>query len=71
MITLTSQEPISALILYVAASHSVVYAALVQEKAKDEKRQHQPVYFVSEVLSSSICNMTEMEKIAYDVLMES
>jgi hypothetical protein len=71
MITLISLDPASALLLYVAASHQAVSIALVQEKAKDGKLQHQPVYFFSKVLSSSKCNITEMEKIAYVVLMAS
>jgi hypothetical protein len=39
MITLTSQEAASALLLYVATSHQAVSVALVQEKAKDGKLQ--------------------------------
>jgi hypothetical protein len=37
MVTLTRPKPTSALLLYVAASHSAASATLVQEKAKDEK----------------------------------
>jgi hypothetical protein len=71
MITLMSSELASALLLYAAESHSAVSADLMQDKAKDEKIQQQSVYFVSEVLSSSKCNMTEMEKMSYVVLMAS
>ena len=71
MTTLTSSEPASALLLYVATSHRTVSIALVWEKAKDGKLQQQPIYFVSEVLSISKCNMMEMEKIAYTSLMAS
>jgi hypothetical protein len=39
------------LLLYVAASHSAVSAALVQEKQDGQIKKQAPVYFVSEVLS--------------------
>jgi hypothetical protein len=39
------------LLLYVAASHSAVNAALVQEKQDGQIKRQAPVYFVSEVLS--------------------
>jgi hypothetical protein len=37
----------------------------------DGKTQQCPVYYVSEVLTSSKCNMTELEKISYAVIMAS
>jgi hypothetical protein len=40
MITLTSPEPASTLLLYVVASHNIVSVTLVQEKTKDGKLQH-------------------------------
>jgi ribonuclease HI len=52
------------LLLYVAASHAAVIAALVQEKQV-------LVYFVSKVLSPSKRNYTELEKVLYVVLMAS
>jgi hypothetical protein len=69
--TLTSLDPALPLLLYIAASHSAVSAALVQEKERDDKAQQCPVYFVSEVLTSSKFNMTELEKISYAVIMAS
>ena len=69
--TLISPGPALPLLLYTAASPSAVSAALVQEKAKGGKAHQYPVYFVSEVLTSSKCNMTELEKIAYAVIMAS
>jgi hypothetical protein len=60
MITLTSPDPAFTLLLYIAASHSTISAALVQGKAKDGKLQKQPIYLVSEVLNSSKCNMMEI-----------
>jgi hypothetical protein len=65
-----STSPGATLLLYVAASHSAVSAALVQEKDGQVKKQA-PVYFVYEVLSLSKKNYTELEKVLYAVLMAS
>jgi hypothetical protein len=46
------------LLLYVAASHSAVSAALVQENLDGQVKKQAPVYFVSEVLSLSKKNYT-------------
>jgi hypothetical protein len=70
-VTLTSLDPALPLLLYIAPSPSAVYAALVQESCKHSKTQQWPVYFVFEVLTNSKCNMTELEKIAYAVIMAS
>jgi hypothetical protein len=59
------------LLLYVAASHSAVSVALVQEKLEGQAKKQVPVYFVSEVLSLSKKNYTELVKVLYAVLMES
>jgi ribonuclease HI len=69
--TLTPPVPEAPLLLYVAASHSVVSAALVQEKLEEQTKKQVPVYFVSEVLSLSKKNYTELEKVLYAVLMAS
>jgi ribonuclease HI len=74
LIQLTMLTPPSSgapLLLYVAASHAAVSAALVQEKQDDQAKKQVPVYFVSEVLSPSKRNYTELEKVLYDVLMAS
>jgi hypothetical protein len=55
----------------VAALHSAVSAALVQEKLEGQIKKQAPVYFVSEVLSLSKKNYTELEKVLYAVLMAS
>jgi hypothetical protein len=55
----------------VAASHSAVSAALVQEKLEGQTKKQVPVYFVSEVLSLSKKNYTKLEKVLYAVLMAS
>ena len=64
LVTLTSPDPVLPLLLYIAASTSAVSAALVQERCKEGNTQQCPVYFVSEVLTTSKCNMVELEKIA-------
>jgi ribonuclease HI len=69
--TLTPPSPGAPLLLYVAASHSTVSAALVQEKLDGQIKKQAPVYFVSEVLSLSNKNYTELEKLLYAVLMAS
>jgi hypothetical protein len=69
--TLTPPSPGAPLLLYVAASHSAVSAALVQEKQDGQVKKQAPVYFVSEVLSFSKKNYTELEKVLYAVLMAS
>jgi hypothetical protein len=57
--------------LYVASSHAAVSAALVQEKKEGRGRKQMPVYNVSEVLSASKTNYTEIENVLYVVLMAS
>jgi ribonuclease HI len=69
--TLTPPVLGAPLLLYVAASHSAVSAALVQEKLAGQAKKQVPLYFVSEVLSLSKKNYTELEKVLYAVLMAS
>jgi ribonuclease HI len=69
--TLTPPSPGAPLLLYVAASHSAASATLVQEKLDGQVKKQAPVYFVSEVLSLSKKNYTELEKVLYAVLMAS
>ena len=69
--TLTPPTLGAPLLLYVAASHSAVSAALVQEKLEGQTKKQVPIYFVSEVLSLSKKNYTELEKVLYAVLMAS
>jgi ribonuclease HI len=69
--TLTPPSPGAPLLLYVAASHSAVSVVLVQEKLDGQVKKQAPVYFVSEVLSLSKKNYTELEKVLYVVLMAS
>jgi hypothetical protein len=69
--TLTPPASGAPLLLYVAASHSSVSAALVQEKLDGQAKKQALVYFISEVLSPSKKNYTELEKVLYVVLMAS
>jgi hypothetical protein len=69
--TLTPPSPGAPLLLYVAASHSTVSVALVQEKLDGQVKKQAPVYFVSEVLSLSKKIYTELEKVLYAMLMAS
>jgi hypothetical protein len=68
---LTSPNPSLPLLLYIAASPHAVSAALVQEQDREGTIKQCPVYYVSEVLTTSKCNMTELEKIAYAVVIAS
>jgi hypothetical protein len=68
---LTSPNPSLPLLLYIVASPHAVSAALVQEQDKEGTIRQCPVYYVSEVLTTSKCNMTELEKIAYAIVMAS
>jgi hypothetical protein len=69
--TLTPPSSGAPLLLYVAASHAAVSVALVQEKQDGQTKKKAPVYFISEVLSPSKRNYTELEKVLYAVLMAS
>jgi ribonuclease HI len=69
--TLTPPALGAPLLLYVAASHSAVSVALVQEKLEGQIKKQALVYFVSEVLSLSKKNCTELEKVLYAVLVAS
>jgi hypothetical protein len=69
--TLTPPTLGAPLLLYMTASHSAVSAALVQEKPEGQVKKQAPIYFVSEVLSLSKKNYTELEKVLYAVLMAS
>ncbi len=65
--TLTPPTPGAPLLLYVAASHSAVSAALVQEKLEGQVKKQAPIYFASEVISLSKKNYTELDNEAWTV----
>jgi hypothetical protein len=69
MTKLCPPEPRSPLLLYVSALNSAVSAVLVQEKEEEGKFKQILVYFASESLSSSKFFYSELEKIAYAVIM--
>jgi hypothetical protein len=68
---LTSPNPSLPLLLYIAASPCAVSASLIQEQDREGMTRQCPVYYVSKVLTTSKCNMTELEKISYTVVMAS
>jgi hypothetical protein len=68
---LTSPDSSLPLLLYVAASPNAVSTALVQEQDREGTTLQCLVYYVSEVLTTSKCNLTELEKISYAVVMAS
>jgi hypothetical protein len=69
MTKLCPPEPKSPLLLYVSASNSAVSAVLVQEKEKEGKFKQIPVYSSFEALSGSKIFYSELEKIAYTIIM--
>lgn len=60
-----AQEP---MLLYIAATNRVVSAVIVVERDEDGKSVQRPVYYLSEVLSSSIQNYPHYQKMAYGVI---
>jgi ribonuclease HI len=69
MTKLCPPEPRSPLLLYVSASNSAVSAVLVQENEEEGKFKQIPVYFALEALSGSKLFYSELDKIAYAVVM--
>jgi hypothetical protein len=69
--TLTPPSSGALLLLYMAASHAAVNAALVQEKQDEQAKKQVPIYFISKVLSQSKRNYTELQMVLYAVLMAS
>jgi hypothetical protein len=68
---MTSPNPKDTLLLYISASPSVVSATLVVERPIEGHLKQLPVYYVSEELSGSKLFYSELEKIAYAVVMAS
>ena len=59
------------MLLYIATSYSTVSAALVLEREVEGKKKQLPIYFVSEALAGSKLLYSELEKIAYAVVMSA
>jgi hypothetical protein len=55
--------------LYLSTSNSAVSAMLVQEKEEEGKFKQIPVYFTSKALSGSKLFYSELEMIAYAIVM--
>ena len=66
---MTSPSPRAELLLYIANSSSIVSAALVEEKMVEDTLKQLLIYFVSEALSGSMLLYSEMENMAYAVVM--
>ena len=68
---MTSPNPKEALLLYTSTSQTAVSAALVVEITIEGRHKHLPVYFASELLSGFKLFYSELEKIAYAMVMAS
>jgi hypothetical protein len=64
-----SPSPSEPLLLYMATSKAAVSASLDREVEAEKGKLQCPVYFVSEALSGSKLLYSELEKIAYAVIM--
>ena len=71
MTKMTSPDPKDTLLLYVSTSPSAVSAALVVERLIEGHLKQLPVYYVSKALSNSKLFYSELEKMAYAVVMAS
>ena len=69
--TLSKPSPSATLWLFLVASPTTVSAVLVKEKEHKNKMKQFPIYFVLEALSGAKLNYSELEKIAYTVVMPS
>jgi hypothetical protein len=61
-----SKEP---MLLYIAVTNRVVSAVVVVEREEGGKIVRQPVYYLSEVLSTSKQNYPHYQKMTYGVYM--
>jgi hypothetical protein len=66
---MTKPSPKAELLLYIAATDTAVSAVLVEERKEADALRQFPIYYVSEVLSGSKLLYSEMEKMAYAVVM--
>jgi hypothetical protein len=66
---MTKPSPKADLLLYIAATDMAVSAVLVEERMEADTSKQFPIYYVSEALSGSKLFYSEMEKMAYAVVM--
>jgi hypothetical protein len=66
---MTKPSPKAELLLYIAATDTAVTAVLVEERMEANALKQFPIYYVSEALSGSKLFYSEMEKMAYAVVM--
>jgi hypothetical protein len=66
---MTKPSPKAELLLYIAATDTAVSVVLVDERMEVDTLKQFPIYCVSEALSSSKLFYSEMEKMAYAVVM--
>jgi hypothetical protein len=66
---MTKQSPKAELLLYIAATDTAVSAVHVEEQKETDALKQFPIYYVSEALSDSKLFYSEMEKMAYAVVM--
>jgi hypothetical protein len=66
---MTKPSPKAELLLYIAATDTAVSAVLVEERKEADALRQFPIYYVSEALSGSKLFYSEMEKMAYVVVM--
>jgi hypothetical protein len=65
---MTKPSPKAELLLHIAATDTAVSAVLVEERKEADALKQFPIYYVSEALSGSKLFYSEMEKMAYAVV---
>jgi hypothetical protein len=66
---MTKPSPKAELLMHIAATDTAVSAILVEERKEADALKQFPIYYVSEALSSSKLFYSEMENMAYVVVM--
>jgi hypothetical protein len=66
---MSKSPPKADLFLYIAATDTTVNTVLVEERMEANTLKQFPIYYVSEALSGSKLFYSEMEKMAYAVVM--
>jgi ribonuclease HI len=67
---MSKPSPKVELLLYIAATDTAVSAVLVEERMDADTLNQFPIYYISEALSGSKLFYSEMEKMAYAVVMD-